>query len=129
MALVDDTKEKLVLMISENLCNIGREFANLDDLHTIQSDAVSSTVAAALCASHIIGHQHVERDEETPHPQIDIIMVMVTAESESIRDVIADLVHCAPSARVVHYHVCELNDIDDDFVCESDEDGANIHVL
>lgn len=54
LTLVDDSSEKAVTMISENIGNIGLEFANLEGLDCIEAEDSTSLHAACMCAAQTI---------------------------------------------------------------------------
>ncbi|KAK3284911.1 hypothetical protein CYMTET_7461 [Cymbomonas tetramitiformis] len=103
MLLIDDTKENTVLMLSENMCNIGKEFADLHSIHTVSADNVSSKLCAALSAGYMMGKNDKFKDNVKR-----IVLVMVTDEVEGVRGLV-DEVSTVCTNENSFCEVCEIN--------------------
>ncbi|KAK3234669.1 hypothetical protein CYMTET_55219 [Cymbomonas tetramitiformis] len=106
MILVDDTKENMVLMLSENMCNIGREFSELHSLFTISSENLAAVLCTGLCATYIMGkNENVEDNSKR------IVVIMVTEGAQQIRALVEEMLTVSVNENA-YCEVCELKDND-----------------
>ncbi|KAK3245786.1 hypothetical protein CYMTET_2718 [Cymbomonas tetramitiformis] len=104
MILVDDTKENMVLMLSENMCNIGREFSELHSLFTISSENLPAVLCTGLCATYIMGKNETVDDNNKR-----IVVIMVTEGAQRIRSLIDEMLTISVNEKAF-CEVCELKE-------------------
>ncbi|KAK3251043.1 hypothetical protein CYMTET_39587 [Cymbomonas tetramitiformis] len=67
MIMIDNTENEEVFMLSNNICNIAKEFDKMRDMRTITTEGLSGAVGVALCMSFLIGKNRQAMNEiETP---------------------------------------------------------------
>ncbi|KAK3251029.1 hypothetical protein CYMTET_2578 [Cymbomonas tetramitiformis] len=55
LMLVDDSKECVVTVVSENIANIGQEFKMFEDFEFVDAGDIPSLHATCMCAANLIG--------------------------------------------------------------------------
>lgn len=90
MILVDNSNEETVLVLSENICSIAKEFSDLHDLAAVQSGELSAVMSTAMCASRIVGHYDTDPESASCN-----ILLMVSENADTLKDLLEDVVSSA----------------------------------
>ncbi|KAK3243036.1 hypothetical protein CYMTET_47305 [Cymbomonas tetramitiformis] len=87
MTLVDNSDEETVLVLSENICNIAKEFSDLHDLSAIHPEGLPAVLSTAMCASRIVGAY-----DSDPESACCNILLIVSEHAEVLKDLMEDVI-------------------------------------
>ncbi|KAK3246113.1 hypothetical protein CYMTET_44334 [Cymbomonas tetramitiformis] len=102
MTLVDNTEEQTVLVLSENICNIAKEFSDLGELTSVKCEGLPALLSTVMCASYIIGKCDLEENADTCN-----ILILVTENALSLRALMEDVIATAHKDKL-YWEICHV---------------------